>query len=657
MPINRFRLVFTFILLLACNTKSWADMPPISDEDQKLTAVPGQPGAAAAVLYREEVYDDIRHAARIQARIKILTEKGREYADVSLPYNRKDFELAAISGRTIHPDGKVIPFEGKPFEKTIFKTKSISRKVKTFTLPDVQPGSIIEYKYTLIYPEHELFAPRWVVQDDLWQKQVHFRFYMYPKDVQMDHDQIARGISWTIRMPKGMEPKQVTLPNGEVYVELNANNIEPFIKEPYMPDSDQFKFNVHFYYRNGDPKDYWKNATKFWDQDANKFMNKKNGVADIVAKITAPTDTPEQKVRKIYAFVIGLDNEDYLTSRTEQEIKTLNVKAIVGVEDVLRQKRGDPQDLTRTFVALVRAAGLKAYLMELTSRENNFFDGAYLDWHQFDSEIAIVEIDGKDVLLDPGAKFSAYGVLDWRHTMCGGYRQTANKPEFFQTPAPTYKDATIRRAARFTIKPDFTVDGPINVKYSGFYATMHRQSAANADAEGRKKILEDEVKSWLPADSEVTLVSTPNWSDVETDLSADFRVSATLASNAGKRVLLPANAFHFSQPAMFPHAERVNGVYLYYPSRETDEITLIVPPTLAVDSVPLKDAVKLPYAVYATQYVGNGNNITIVRDLANNEFIFDKAAYAEVKGFYDKVKAGDEQQIILRSAANAASGN
>jgi hypothetical protein len=65
----------------------------------------------------------------------------------------------------------------------------------------------------------------------------------------------------------------------------------------------------------------------------------------------------------------------------------------------------------------------------------------------------------------------------------------------------------------------------------------------------------------------------------------------------------------------------------------------------------------LPYAIYETQSSGEGNTISIVRDIANNEFIFDKEHYSEVKGFYDKVKAGDEQQIILRSAANAAAGN
>ena len=135
MPLGHFRLLTIFTILFASIAALSADMPPISDEDQKLTAVPGVPGAPAAVLFREEIFDDIRHSARIQARIKILTDEGRKYADVSIPYDRKNLDLAAISGRTIHPDGKIISFEGKPFDKTMFRGKDIRYNVKTFHSP------------------------------------------------------------------------------------------------------------------------------------------------------------------------------------------------------------------------------------------------------------------------------------------------------------------------------------------------------------------------------------------------------------------------------------------------------------------------------------------------------------------------------------------
>ena len=296
--------------------------------------------------------------------------------------------------------------------------------------------------------------------------------------------------------------------------------------------------------------------------------------------------------------------------------------------------------------------------MCVTDRENNYYDPNFLKTRQLDDEIAIVEIDGKDVFLDPGAKFSRYGLLDWRHTMTAGYRQTADKPAFAETPNPTYKDAGIQRTARLSVKPDFTIDGPMRVDYMGFIAASHRQAASKTDAEGRKKILEDEIKSWLPAEAEVKLANDPNWNEIEAPLTAQFRISAPVASNAGKRVLYPAHVFHFIQKPMFPHAQRVNGIYFFYPSRETDDIRFTIPPKLTVESLPQKESSQLPYAIYNTDYVGKGDTISILRDVAMNQIIFGQESYPELKGFYDKVKAGDEQQIILRSAANAtASGN
>ena len=52
-----------------------------------------------------------------------------------------------IHARTIHPDGSIVNFDGKIVEKTTAKANGLQYVAKTFTLPDVRPGSIIEYRY------------------------------------------------------------------------------------------------------------------------------------------------------------------------------------------------------------------------------------------------------------------------------------------------------------------------------------------------------------------------------------------------------------------------------------------------------------------------------------------------------------------------------
>jgi len=53
-------------------------------EELSMTAQPQVPGAAAVYLYREETMDDLLHMSSIYVRLKVLTEAGKESADVVL---------------------------------------------------------------------------------------------------------------------------------------------------------------------------------------------------------------------------------------------------------------------------------------------------------------------------------------------------------------------------------------------------------------------------------------------------------------------------------------------------------------------------------------------------------------------------------------------
>ena len=58
----------------------------------------------------------------VYVRMKILTEEGKKYADVEIPYERRNFGITSVSGRTIHSDGTIVPFTGKPYEKLLSRS-------------------------------------------------------------------------------------------------------------------------------------------------------------------------------------------------------------------------------------------------------------------------------------------------------------------------------------------------------------------------------------------------------------------------------------------------------------------------------------------------------------------------------------------------------
>jgi hypothetical protein len=644
-----------------------AEWPAITPEQRALKDVQEQPGAPAIILERQEVADDLNNFHSTFKRIKIFTEEGRKYADVELPYNRQGFSVGDISGRTVHPDGTVIPFGGKPFDKVILRGKGMRYHVKAFTLPDVQVGSIIDFRYTLRYGDRSLLAPEWIIQDELFQKKANFKFIPFQGGgsvyVQLSHGQIANQVSWTTFLPPQYKPQEHTLPKSQFarkqvsyWVDLDTADVPAFIEEPFMPPPEVLKWRIEFYYVvSAKQQDYWKDQGKFWNKDVESFVGNKKGVAEAVAQLVVPNDTPVEKVRKIYSFVTQLENTSYVPFRPEQEKKVLGIELNQGVDDVLRQRSGNHDDLNRLFVAMVRAAGMPSWLMLVPNREDKIFVPELFDMHQFSSEIAIVKLDSKDVFLDPGTKFCPYGTTDWRYSGVKGLRQAEAKgTEISETPMSNYNQAMVTRFARLKINDEGRAEGSLGVAYYGLEAMARRQEGGKMEAEGRKKFLEDEVKSWLPADSEVSVSKPPDWDKTDDTMVAQFSIKTPMMISAGRRMLVPLHPFEFNAHARFASAQRINSVYFYYPYREIDELHITLPPSMQIENLPADETQKLEYAIYKSEQKPEGNNgIHAKRDLVMGGMVFTTNLYQEVKGFYDKVKAGDDQEAILKAASHA----
>ena len=58
-------------------------------------------------------------------RIKILTEEGRKYGDIEIPFFKGSGNIVNIHARTIRPDGSIVDFTGKAFDKSIVKARGL----------------------------------------------------------------------------------------------------------------------------------------------------------------------------------------------------------------------------------------------------------------------------------------------------------------------------------------------------------------------------------------------------------------------------------------------------------------------------------------------------------------------------------------------------
>src|ERR1700740_1186060 len=89
------RAAATSALALAFAAAASAEaFPPITDEERALTAVPGQPNAPAAVLFRKgELHmmdlsrQEVSSTLEVRVRLKILTAAGKERGTVQIAHS------------------------------------------------------------------------------------------------------------------------------------------------------------------------------------------------------------------------------------------------------------------------------------------------------------------------------------------------------------------------------------------------------------------------------------------------------------------------------------------------------------------------------------------------------------------------------------------
>ena len=637
-------------------------------EELSMTSLPGYPGAPAVVLYREQITKDDLHTQQFYDRIKILTEDGKKYANVELPfissmgngdYAGDDKSLGDIEGRTIHPDGSIIPFTGKPYLKVIEKGGNYKVQERVFTLPDVEVGSIIEYRYATRYNDMVYEAPDWYIQGELYVKAAHYTWYPTTHEMlDTDADAVVNAISWFPILPPGVQIVHHDLPgqsaNGltpQIY-ELNIKDVPPVQHEEYMPPTASFTYRVLYNftpYRSGE--EYWKSKGKTWSKHADSFMGPNSDLRTATQPIIAGATTDDQKLRKIYAKIMTLDNTDYSREHERQEDKAAGLGKVNNAFDVLTHKRGSGREMAELFVGMARAAGMKAYLMIVSDRSERLFASGWMNFSQLDNTLAIVTVDGKEKFFDPGGRYCPYGHLEWENTDVMGLRQGDNGTSFAQTPGTTYIENKTGRAANLYMDEQGGITGTINLSFTGDPALAWRQRALRGDPESLRHALRTYLEDRLPKSLEVSVESIKDIDDYEKPLSVDYKVKGALGTPTGKRLLVPVDVFLAQSRAAFPHEKRELAVYFHYPEVVQDAMRINLPKNMTLEAAPASSKFDIKgSAMYTMGVTPAPNNVTSRRVFANNDILIPPAEYGGLRSFYSQFEAKDQESIVLKQA-------
>ncbi|HEY6249797.1 MAG TPA: DUF3857 domain-containing protein [Candidatus Angelobacter sp.] len=619
---------------------------PVTARDLEMKDVPGDPGAAAVQLYYADFRDDVRESEFIYKRIKVLGERGKDYANVEIEVPQH-YSIGDLQARTVHPDGTILEFRGKPFDKLVVRYRGEQIVAKAFTMPDVTVGSIVEYKYRLTWSTY-FHDPMWTVQHELYTVKESFWLRRYTGPLETRHISDQTRLSYvTSNMPAGAVPKD-TGPG----VELQLQNVPAFRPERYMPPEMNFKAQVQFFYGGREiesPELFWRDLGLDWYAKAEHFIGNHQELKTAAGQIIGAETDPEKKLRKLYARAQQTRNLNYESERSRAEGWQEALKPNENVVDVFTRDYGWRNEIAELFAALARSAGFQADLLRVSSRRDRVFDPKLLSENQLAAEIVRVNLNGADLFLDPGSRFCPFGLIAWTYTSVPALQLDKNGGSFVVVPTATADKSVIRRNADATLSADGELRGEITIEFKGNEGLRRRLDALQTDQTGRRQTMEDDLESWLPPGSVVELKDVQGWDSSEEPLVAHFAFqSSGFATPAGKRLLFPASLFRSKQMEAFTSSERRYPVYFPYTFEEIDKVTLHLPADYSPPAaLPSGQDVHLPSSRFITTRSASNGQLFLTRALVVNSIYFQPDKYAALKSFFNKLRAADEEQVVL----------
>jgi hypothetical protein len=314
---------------------------------------------------------------------------------------------------------------------------------------------------------------------------------------------------------------------------------------------------------------------------------------------------------------------------------------------------------------MLRAAGLTAYAVKVVDRDQGVFDPSYMGLDQLDTTVVALSTGGKETILDPGEKMCPFGTLNWRHSNARGLGQASQGVGVSTTPEQFYKANSITRVADLTLDAHGAVAGQIQIVMTGQEALRWRQFAfRNDDTELKKRFDHDELEGTVPDGVEAHVDHFLAVDQPSQNLMAIVKVTGSLGIATAKRILLPGLFFETRAKVPFVNEEkRLEPVDMHFADLIIDDVTYHLPPGIAVEGAPQDASVSWQgHAAFLIKSKAGPNQIEIANSLARGFTMAKPEEYQDLRGFYQKVDAAEQAQLVLTIApapamAPAGKGN
>ncbi|MFN0121558.1 MAG: DUF3857 domain-containing protein, partial [Blastocatellia bacterium] len=336
-------LFLAAVCAVVCLGDDWKQISP-AELGMKQPKV--EKDADAEILEWEVLVDDSQMDLVFNhyLRIRIFTERGvesRGKVEITYPGWHRVKDIAA---RTIKADGSIVELKkDSVYERTVFRISGLKLRARTFAMPGIEPGCIIEYRYREVHSNSSAADLKLYFQEAIPAHSVKYMLKPAPGLGSMQ--------AITFNAPPGQgQAGFVREKNG--FYSLQMTNVPAYREEPRMIPEDKVRTWLLVYYRNAEKLDvakYWNNPGKRLYEEFKPKTKPNDDVKRAAAEITAGAASDAQKLEKILEFCrLKIKNvRNDTTELTEEERKKLRENNNPG--DTLKRGYGNGNDIDFLF--------------------------------------------------------------------------------------------------------------------------------------------------------------------------------------------------------------------------------------------------------------------------------------------------------------------
>ncbi len=628
-------LAILCIAITFCNAQP-TNFGEFTTEEKLLKHVDFDKEADAVILFDMAIAsynDDYNLLLQRRTRIKILKEKGVSLANVEIPFYSKDkfesiYNLKAI---VYTEDGNKSMVIKELQRSDIFTTKLNDYvSLVKFALPNVKPGSIIEYNYES-HSKHFGGLDNWYFQKEIPVLFSSFFLAVPPR----------QEFAYNVHKSQDI-PIDINNDKREGTVKFSMKNIAGLRDEPFMDAPKDYLQHVDFQFSGyvnsfGSKVNYvtkWSEVSRelMGESHFGKLINKSiSGTEELVSRFKAISNQTE-RIKAIHEYVTQKFTWNGIRSKYATD----------GLKDCWEKRSGHSGEINLLFINLLKSSGLDVYPLLISERKHGKVTLEYPILDEFSNTFAYVQADGNTFIMDGTDHLTPTNLTPESILNTNAFLVDNKKGSLMKIANETAGNFTTVNIFS-TISDKGVLNGEASILNTN-YARLERGADYRRDKELFKNAYLQKNIVELKVDSLVL-------SNLENDslpLQQDFRFTLPVQSS-GDYKLVNVNLFTGLEKNPFISDNRFTDINFGNRQQVTVVGQYVIPANFKLEEVPKNVQMIMPdKSITMARTASLSENVVLYQfSLKINRPVFTAEEYPGVKEFYKKMYTFLDEPLVL----------